>query len=265
MPVLLKHELEDFIEKFLNALDKTNSLKPADKKSFVQEIASKIMAAGGLHTEDLSKSNPKMAEMRKQLITAIGMKIGVALAGNDPKLQKQLQEMLEKALTALNALSDPKKQLKPDEIKQLAKTLAERMLSQLVPANKKEEKNEAKKDSTDVGLAALLNNLYGPAVVIIGNLYGIPNITQGLGTAMNFMNEQNRFDSDRPDYSGIENKVEGNIASRGDLFDGLEGMVQNFMATLDIAPELKNETPKSSIRSPFEINKGPQSPGSIGG
>ena len=141
------------------------------------------------------------------------------------KLKERLELNLLNLLTVLNELTPkPENKLKPDQLKFLAKNMANDLSNQTLRYTKvSDNKNVLDTFSTFMmmllsGLTKSLKNLYGgidprftggintPVLTALGNLMGIVDYNGVQATSEAFIDAQNRFDA-LPDPFGMENAI----------------------------------------------------------
>ena len=271
MPALSNKELEQVLEKIFDELLQKgyiNALSSKDKEHFIQNIIENLSANDvSIQKEDLL--NPKF---RKTLcLSAISEVVSVShpelklnhsflfkdhSQANRNELKNELNDHLEKTLTAMNRMSpNPMSAVK---VKALALELSEKLTQEFMTGPEDENslaKNEKVVDVYEEMLSATLENLFGgtdprhpgttlrPVTSAIGNLYSFVNYAQS--NASSTMGEDNKDQFQDISKAGYGMK---DVTITDDIMRGMDSIFDELINS----PLSKTPTPFNNTPNPFQ-------------
>jgi len=267
MPALSARELEKVLEGIFEELQQKgyiNALTPKEKDHFIQNIIE------NLNTNDVSIQKEDLLDpkFRKTLcLSAISEVVSVNYPelklnhsflfkdhsqANRNELKNELNDYLEKTLTALNRMSpNPMTSVK---IKALALDLSEHLTQDFMNAPQDQNslaKNQKVANVYEEMLSAALENLFGgtdprhpgtvlrPVTTAIGNLHSFVNYAQPSAASTMGEDNKDRFqDRSKPGYGMKE------VTITNDIMKGLDSLFDELgQSPLSKTPNPFNNTP----------------------
>lgn len=266
------------LTKIIDQLEQQGLIKVADKEELIGKVVASINNENQGQLPKLVLNHGQLNKtftdylMTMVLKEHLSLDLNVARLFKDipllsekekAQLQNKLQQEIEKCLEKLNKLSPKPKMKTPDQIKEIAKTLADHFVNdpslkpldgrtigffsvlmvQLAAVKKQEEPEN---DYLRVFLAGMRPEGGQQSIIteLKANPEGFVSLSEGLATSFSFLDEQKRYDGG-PDYMGEEHQELLAIASLG--------MIVSWIADEMISDKiLESPHPTLSIKSPWE-------------
>ena len=214
-----KQQLIETVVNVIKATIGNPSLEQLKDRKFQKILSVCLMAEG------LKQHKPEYNLDYKKLLDPL-------LKLKPEALKKELKTLFEKLLQDINKLTPEGKRLKPKELEAFANKLA----NEACREDKHALENDNLVNTMGEVFTEALRNLFGgtdprvtgghlmPVLQIAGNLFGIADQQGGNVLSNAFIDETNRFDAGKADYTGAENSVKINSQLTGFINDVGNGM-----------------------------------------